>query len=663
MKRLLIIFGMCLLALTGYSQKKSTLMQRKENFIDIRDQLGLYAAIVKKNAAPAPVLWQKVVEARECDELLLLPDGNILFGTINLRSKTKSVIKGALTGHALYALFPNYSTLYKVDIHTGDILWKYERTGQMGTALYSFLDVSDKTLIMQENDEKKEYLLELDLASGKELWKQAIGTNSQCKKIAGNILVFQWADHSFTYTCYTLSGKKQVYTQSLDKVSKEYRLFEFGEGKIAVTDSTACYLIDAASGSLIKKLETAAPYTNIYNATNTLLLISNDGNCCMINDKGQAIWNKSVGHPPLFCSEWDKKIYWTTYNGSATLLSAIDKNSGQQYWSCPLDNPTMSDFAVHDGTLALTTNTSLYFIDMKTGQPAKQIGVPVAKERSLDLIQRRNNRWIVTYETAIECYNNSFEKQWGYDMKNFVKTTATHLAKTNGGKYIFTKNPMSGMADFHMSMISLQQSMSQSYANTLKYGYANPTASQKMENNTSIEQFQRGVQAEKQAATFALASSIATIGASIYFDIMTSKIQAELSKASNLRTLYTYRLACREAEFTNQDDYYIKRFETSKSRNLLIVNLNDGSWEEIVIGPREGSNAEENALLNTCLYVYHPEKDIIICNGIGLDPTKWEPIDINKTITVKSSLLSFKISDLKFKKPGEYAENSLTAKK
>ncbi len=303
------------------------------NFIDIREQLGLRAAIVKKNTVPVPALWQRMVEARECDELLILPDGDILLGTIDLRSKVKSVIGGALTGHGVYGLFPNYSTLYKVDARSGAILWKYERAGEMGSAVHRFVDVSDDALVIQQGNEKKEYLLQLDLANGKEQWRQEIESGAQCRRIGDNILVFHLSGKEvLSCTCYSLPNRTQVYAKTLGNVSDNYLLTEFGTGKIAVTDDTACLLIDAATGDMVERTEAVTAFVNIYATPAFLLLVSGNGDCVMLDGEGRELWNIRIGLPPLLCDEWEDNVYWITQGEGVTSLSAIDKSSGERRW-------------------------------------------------------------------------------------------------------------------------------------------------------------------------------------------------------------------------------------------------------------------------------------------------------------------------------------------
>ncbi len=286
----------------------------------------------------------------------------------------------------------------------------------------------------------------------------------------------------------------------------------------------------------------------------------------------------------------------------------------------------------------------------------EQVAVPATKKRIPDLIQRRNDRWVVTYETAVECYDNDFVKQWEYGIDRFVKRVEEPEIP-GADKYATGDNSMQqAMTGFYTSMFSLQQSINSDYAKYVRYGTFNPTSSSRP---TSIAGVRQSARIERQSANFAFASTAAIVGASIYFDIMAQKIQAEYVKADFLRAMYTYRLGRRETEATNQGDYYIRRFETNRSRNLLVVDLNDGCWTEIVLGPRESADVEDNALLNTCLYVYHPGEDMIVANGIGLDPAKWETTEVNKTTTVKSSLLSFRIADMNFRPHAEYADYTI----
>ena len=51
--------------------------------------------------------------------------------------------------------------------------------------------------------------------------------------------------------------------------------------------------------------------------------------------------------------------------------------------------------------------------------------------------------------------------------------------------------------------------------------------------------------------------------------------------------------------------------------------------------------------------------ETISCNGLGLNPDKWEPIQIHRTTTVKRSVLSYKVADLKFMDFRDYPAKSV----
>ena len=207
-----------------YPQKKSTIFERKENFIDIRDRLELYSMILRKYST-VPI-WQTVMSSPEYDEAILLPDNNLLFGTIDLKPFNSHKI----SGHNKYAIYPEYNALYKIDSKTGEIIWVYGRTGQLSATSYQIINVSEKIVSLYHTEKDKAEIKQIDLEKGIEVSSLPIELNSKYVLLYANsiLFVFNSIKQEIKYEGYSLTDNKLLYSSLLPGISDACSVEQIG---------------------------------------------------------------------------------------------------------------------------------------------------------------------------------------------------------------------------------------------------------------------------------------------------------------------------------------------------------------------------------------------------------------------------------------------------
>jgi len=666
MKRnlLLIIFAIVCFSSVFAQEKRNKLFERKETYVDIRDQLKLYVKILDKNKTP--VEWQTVVEERECDMATLLPDGNYLFGLTDMTSNQWG--KVAMAGK--YDYFPALGTLCKVDSKTGKVLWQYKREGKAAYSDYHVVAASDNAIVVQTADKKSSSITAIDLQTGKAQWTRKVESNAKtCATYDGNtLLIYYPVKTGWQYESISLADNRQL-TKPRD--ASVFRLDSatvepFDDRRILIASGNSVVLLDAASGEVSKNLTTASPLSKVYPFTDRFLVAENDGKSRMYNVAGEQIWEIFDRFAALLYVIEGDQLYRLQPSESDLTLQRLDANNGTAIWNCPLDGLLYSDIFFGENRIAFTTENSFSVVDIQSGKMQQTVALPINGSRNFDKVQQRGSHWIVAQEKGVTAYSASLQPLWNYSLtNNGIQSKNDCLAALTGRETESLSQVKAG--NFTYSPIKLDYSTVQSQQNAARWHQEynrNPSSytrtmsqisSQFAANHIMINQAMQRIETSIGMAmmTYEMGQMGAQIGAAV-----AAERQAD---ADRQRNSFAYTMNEREYKTTVQDKYYIRRFETGKSVNLLVVNLDTGAWAELVLSPREGA-IFESQMLKTCVPVYNSQTDAIVVMGLGLDTGKWQEMQKNRTTTVKSSLLSFRIADIKFHDRTEYPELSITKK-
>ena len=638
-------------------QNRSRITERRENYIDIREQLKLYTMMLDRYKTP--VMWQTVVATRECDLLMTLPDGNLLYGFLDMRSKTSS--KVSLTTTHL-TIFPFYGPLCKVDAKTGNVLWQYERSGFFIEETYSIVDVTEKMLFIQHQSEKSNRIICVNLDTGREIWREDLELGARCILMYDmeTLFVYAPADKGLTFEGFILEGRQKRYSITVYAVGDNCAAYSIGDNRMIVAKGDNLLMIDFVTGAVKHRGKTSSPPANCYAFDAAFLLIGEDGTATMTGNDGSEMWRISPGYAPYLCTEADGTLYWMKQADDANTLVAVDMASGSVVWEKPLDGYLNSNFCIADGKLALTTPEKLCFFDATTGAVEKEIEFNKDGKSQVDRITLEGGNWVVTTEESIACYSPSFDCLWRYDLKGFV-TPLSEYDLPDDEEFEEINKAYQSISNYKPMQFQEIQTARQSFDKWQRDYDMNKGRMSSQERELELN---RGMaQAELAKGEAQLNATLAA--ANLQLTMMETGAQIMLGKALDLfqamrlRSLSVYELAVRETGKSRQGKYYIRRFETGRSVNLLVVDTESGKWAELVLGPRENAAVEREALLKSCVYLYHPDEETISTFGVGLDPSKWETIELARTTTVKCSLLSFRIADMNFREYGEYAGNSM----
>jgi len=642
-----------------YSQEiiAEKLSQKKNKIIDLEhEQIVLYATLVEKHKTP--VKWQQVINRRECENIIPLPDGNLLYGLFYLdRGKESYSI-----------LFPNYGPLCKVDAENGNILWEYERSGVFGKTVYLILDISDNEILIRHHTEKNIHLISIDLATGKEIWKEELKSEAQCMMMHNGETLFVYAptDDGWIMEGYSPALHKKCYSTSLKGVGKDGVAHLIGDNRIVVTDGNNFYLIDAATGMRLSHETFPSSLTECYVIYNAFILTSADGTTKLFGNDGNQIWESpATDYTPYLCTEAGKMLYWIKQiNGNYSIV-AVGTADGKIVWEQPLDGYMKSNFCFGNNKVALTTENKLWFFDMASGAVEKETDFNTGGNSQIDRITYDGDKWIVSTEENVACYNTAFDCLWQYDLKGFVVPISNHD---------FTK----GIVETNKSVASNQsaqipkptlnaQNALRNYDHwNAEYG-RNPNIVNRAQVGAAIDQVKYATQLEQSQAQMAAINSIKEVTnviLGLLADHWIKKENKERQEAQVIMEQWTYAMVNKENAMLRQGKYFIRRFETNRSVNLFVVDTENGKWAEVILGPRETQKMENILPFKFCLYTYQPEEETISTYGTGLDASKWETELLFFSVYayakyVKKSLLSFRIADMNFRNYSEYAANTI----
>ncbi len=655
----------------AYSQKKSNMFERKENFIDIRDQLELYSMILSKYSTPP--IWQTIMSTLEFDEAILLPDNNLLFGAIDL----KPISSHQLSLHNRYALFPNYHSLYKIDSKTGTILWEYGRNGQLGISSYQIIDVSDKSITIFHTEKNIAKFNKIDLEKGNEVWNLPVEPNSNYMVFyaSSTLFISNSGKNELKYSGYSLKDNQLLYSKSLTGISDTCNIEQLGSGCVLILDGNKIFLINSATGEVKNSIVNNSKYIDAF-AFDKTFLVSSDNAVQLLTNEGTSIWNKKLDYYPFLCSSAGDTLYWIRYNGSTNLVS-VNGGNGEVNWQSALDGPVKSKMYFSNGMIAITTAKSLFILNSRNGNLVKQIDLKLSQLRAPDRIEEIKGQWVVVSESGIACYNiDSLNALWHYDLSGYYKSISDYssdveslAALNNMSVQNKNDNKRYGVSSSGYGISSSDKFVLDAQRNSDYWEHEYSKNPSSWTRNMSISATNGYINTltvnksfDQMMANWNLIMAGQSAGMAIGEVIRESKIK-EYDFSALKRAQAIYSLATKANTLMRQGEYYIRKFETKKAVSLFIANINNGKWAEIVLSPDEGKEVDEEALLKTCFYVYNPIMGIISSNGLGLNPDKWEPVEIQRTTTVKRSIISYKINDIKFFDYKEYPSKSVVMKK
>lgn len=633
------------------AQKLSKIINRKENYIDLREKLALNALILSKySIAPD---WQTIMQEHEFEKAYFLPGGDYLLQTLEMKALSDKKI----TIHNQYAFFPHYGSVYRIDHKTGKVLWEFARSGEMSKNNYNVVALNEMTMIIQKVDyNKKHSFYQIDLGSGAILWEKSISDviSFLFDDDLGIVLFAVEEGSNVALKAFDYNKKQECYARSLG-FSKKERI------QLIPVDSGVCYLeagrssviISTKSGEIIGKIEHSDLPTETNLINSSIVFCFDDNRLEFYDLKGVCVQKiNTLGQPSIPVLRGNR-FFWFE-RGKDYSISSID-TSWKQPWSLDIDSTLKSSIYRFGDTLCFTTMKVMYFVNAEKGILLGRVSTGL-DNRLPDDVRKLGDFFVLESEFQVACFDLKQDAPiWKFNLRYLVeKYKEVGMPKSKIDlKGVAIGLPYKSSYSDYFILKAKDNLMKAQFAYDIEKNYSNAL-------NLSItrQQYFNLVEINKSFEMLNMNFNILFSAYTASAAIMKAKTQ-EYDIAADTREYVKSNLLISENMNRGQFPYFMKRYGIGKGYVVLMVDIRNGKWAEIPVSPNEGYELKDVALLGTSIHLWNPENNTLMVTGLGLDPQKWEETDLYRATTIKRSVLHYNLDNLQFKEAIDFPAESI----
>lgn len=649
--RILCGQGICLylvsLLVTGCASSLSE--TGKVYQIDITPQMSIQASRLRHlNPEPA---WQTVLQSPEIEELLPLGNGRVLAGFMDLRTRYPNSS----------ALSPYPGPYVAYDIGTGKEIWRHDRESDPDSA-YNIL-LTDPLFVYTSRTNDQVQIQALDADTGAKIWQKqvkATGASISAESESG-IIVIKSAGKEPNLTVFDLQRGTTLWTST--EFSNQ-ALIALSPSRLAVLDN-GFSLFDPRSGKKLQEIggnsKNRDPSILVPHDTGYLASWSN-GDVNRISSSGNVLWRKRLPSPvELAALSNDVAILATRSPDTLqTELQAYLLSNGKRLWRQGSVGKINSTVLIAGKQIAFTTEKELIAISLRSGRLLFKAPLQQRNSGRLpDHLMAFPGHFVVVSESAVSAHDrNAGAELWRHKLSGVdYLTQPVARFDLTGSSEVSPGNALAGVMTNYTNTINSSLATSDLYIRQARQNYQNvynqtrsAISSGSMADRADAS-FQRSLAASHLENTQAINRSFDSmmLATQTAFNVLASaqaverNAQLGAEAASRDRAFKRLLLAQKIHESGLQGNYYMRPFLTASGSGMVIVNLKDGSWTELVTSPAE-KILEDRVYLNVKLGLLN-DQDSLISIGTGLSPDNWQVDERFRAGALSSSMFAFALED------------------
>ncbi len=651
----------------GIKSFQEDVFVRKEARIDPSERMGLLAQRLKSRGAPTPS-WKSMVDPVEMDDIRAVGPELVLAGLVNMREKYPNSSN----------LSPDYGPYVLVNAATGRIVWQHPRKPDLHLS-YSILGTAPH-LIYSYSDGEKLTLTGVHMATGQTMWEKKLSPKSKLA-VAGEagIVVIAEADERNTLTAIDLNTGKKVWRLTDEKLGTLPALTI--QDNALVVGARVSSGLDLKTGRMRWTCQEAGPVESeamILPVSNGTIIPTTEGRLCRIDGSGKAQWMTSLPATPLLlATDGSILVVESMGNGPVPHLTAVDLTSGTRIWSISPPGALKSPMAFSQKALAFSTRSTVQAIDPLTGKTLFSVPLQETSDQRLpDHIVLFPDHLSVATETTVSAYAlPNGETLWHFDL-TAAKDRMTYTHRQFYGDKVSKAppNPVLGMIEAQQSRALSRQQWADQRLNRAYQNYHNRRSEYlelKSRNSddkdyaygrmkiaaTNVDVTRR-INNSFNQARFAIDTAVNAyfMGAAIDSNIQQGADLAEKDKD------YMKRIVFANMHLNAlQEPYYVHPFNWERGFGIVLINLENGAWSEVVTSPFEHKALVSAAYCHLMMGRLTDDRQQLITFGTGLDRQSWHHFRGSAGLQLtRRFLMAYPLADLKMNPASSYQKQSIT---
>lgn len=615
--------------------------------------------------SPRPT-WQQFVATHECDVLAFVSPERVLVGTLSKKEASLAFVR-------TYSDEPGEFLM--LDASDGRILWRVPRASFGGRQT---LFAGDPAILVRSVVGDSVKFVALDPASGSTLWTKELPASVRTALAPdGQRIVFGQMDSSaLKLSAVSAKDGKSVWSASVDGTGSNaqapFDLVTAGDGLYAVGPQVARLAPD--TGKVLWK--TAFPGT--WDAQSIVFpggesVAMTDGARISVVDAstGASVWSAPVagGKVTALTTTDEGVLLFVAGQGRGEVR--MHAKNGSPMWTSPVPSALRSPLLSLPGKIAFATSSTFYLLDASDGSPKGKTEIPaeLQGESLPDLLAVEGDRIAVARESGVAVFSSTdgtlafsraLEEGKIYTSP-FLKRKLSQIAEALERQAKQT----GGVVKLDNSWTNVQYQMAlQNQRRVFDSTRAtmNSSGSSSGERQAALGRSEAAASATLMQGQMAASLNLALAGAQTGFAIGSALAAIANAPLQTHVPALMSRLQLKLATSAGthaaslRGGYYVRPVSRDGWR-LVVIRLSDGASSDIVLSP-PNTPLRFADFSDLPAFAMGRGKGLVVAKGLGLDPAKWQPEDLEIRIQIdrklpvwkvpRASVLAFELGRLDF---------------